>query len=263
MERPLRGRAPTVPGVGRDILERCLTQAFDFSGQGGLDFRRKLLGRVTMPRRTQISVIVLFAQLLIEPALGQLVDNACGSLDNAYGPFDFTDSHDFKENLPVVEKFHYDAGVQQLRGHSGKPNPFAYLPHDIDYTLRAFPNHHPALYTMIRYHLEKVPQGAPPMRYTAACYLDRARRFAPNDPVVVMLEGIYLHKTGDLQEAVSRYELATKMAPNAAEAHYNAGLVHLDLGSNQLALEHAKRAYELGFPLPGLKKELTRLGLWD
>jgi tetratricopeptide (TPR) repeat protein len=46
------------------------------------------------------------------------------------------------------------------------------------------------------------------------------------------------------------------------EIHYNLGLMELELGNKQAAVEHAKQAYALGHPLPGLQRKLERAGLW-
>jgi tetratricopeptide (TPR) repeat protein len=48
----------------------------------------------------------------------------------------------------------------------------------------------------------------------------------------------------------------------SAEIKYNMGLLQIDVGQIDAAVESAKKAYELGFPLPGLKNRLQRLGHW-
>lgn len=75
---------------------------------------------------------------------------ACGSLENAYGPFDYTNPDDFKNKLPLVEIAHFTPKVEGLMG--GKSG---YLWGDLDYTLRAFPNHHRALYAFVRYEIRE------------------------------------------------------------------------------------------------------------
>lgn len=186
----------------------------------------------------------------------------CGSLDNAYGPFDYTDRSDFIEKLPVVENAHFDAGVEQLIGHQGKSGSLGSLDNDIDYTLRAFPNHHRALVTMVRYYLEKVPTGFGRMRYSAECYFDRAMRLAPQDATVRMIHGYYEYKIGHVESALESYKIAVQLAPKSAEAHYNIGLMYAELREYELAGKHAVIAYDLGYPLPGLKNKLLRAGAW-
>ena len=73
----------------------------------------------------------------------------CGVLQNAYGPFDYRDPVSKRDNLPIVESFHFTPDVESLRhGRSGS------VLGDLRYTLRAFPNHHRALKSMARYGLE-------------------------------------------------------------------------------------------------------------
>ncbi len=178
---------------------------------------------------------------------------ACGPLENGYGPFDYTNPRHFREFLPRVEAYHFSAEIENLVGRN--------VVGDIDYTLRAFPNHHRALYSMSRYYLEEVPRGGHRMRYSAECYFDRARRFVPGDAAVVLLEGMYFMKLGKTVEARQRFETALAMEPNSAEIHYNAGLLFADLGEYNRAAEHAKTAYTLGYPLPGLRNKLRKAGV--
>jgi Flp pilus assembly protein TadD len=101
------------------------------------------------------------------------------------------------------------------------------------------------------------------MRYTPECYFDRALRFKSTDSTVHMIYGYYLSKSGKPQEALQRYARALELSPDSAEAHYNVGLLYTDRKEYARAREHAKRAYELGFPLPGLRRKLERAGEWE
>lgn len=212
----------------------------------------------------RLTFVWLVVLSLFEPtdATAQLAGN-CGSIENAYGPYDYTNPVHFKEKLPIVESGHFDAGVEGLTGHMDKAGALGMLGGDIDYTLRAFPNHHRALYAMIRYYDDKVSRGASPMRYSAECYFERAIRMAPTDGTVVLLQGIYFMKVGRSQDARTSFEVALELAPGSAEIHYNAGLGYVDLKEYDLAVQHAHRAYELGYPLMGLKNKLKRLGVWE
>ena len=194
-------------------------------------------------------------------AMAQLAQD-CGSIKNAYGPFDYTNPDHFANKLPIVESGHFDAGVEQLTGHLGKSSEGTMLAGDLDYTLRAFPNHHRALYATVRYDVEKIRRGAAPMRFSTECYFKRAILLAPSDATVRLLQGIYFMKVSRPEEARVSLGVALDMAPNSAEINYNAGLVYTDLKEYELALQHALRAYELGYPLMGLKNKLKRLGVW-
>lgn len=194
-------------------------------------------------------------------ASAQRLPQGCGNLQNAYGPFDYTNPDHFREMLPRVEGAHFDNGVEYLRGHAQHP---LNLPGDIDYTLRAFPNHHRALYTMARYQLQvaKKQYNRKPMRYSARCYFERAMAFKPDDGVVRMIYGVYLFKAGKFEESTQRFQEALERSPNDAEVHYNLGLVLVQTKKYDDALRHAKIAYELGHPMPGLRKQLQRAGVW-
>lgn len=178
----------------------------------------------------------------------------CGDLANAYGPYDYRTD---KDKLAIVEGAHFTLDVESLRSATTGS-----LGADIDYTLRASPNHHRALIAMMtlsrKVNADK-PSGA---RYTIACYLDRATRFAPDDAVVRLIFGTYLAREGKRPEALQQLESAVAMDPNNANVHYNLGLLYVDEKDYPKAREHAQRAYELGFTLAGLRKRLEEAGQW-
>lgn len=93
--------------------------------------------------------------------------------------------------------------------------------------------------------LEAVIQTKPtPIAYTAKAYMH--------------------HKQGDLEKARSvLVEGDAQANGNSAEIHYNLGLILLKLSQPQLAVEHAKKAYAGGYPLPGLRNKLQRAGVWN
>jgi tetratricopeptide (TPR) repeat protein len=185
-----------------------------------------------------------------------VMDAECGPLENAYGPFDYTDASHFREKLPIVEKFHLNSDVENLRrGQSGT------IMGDLDYTLRAFPNHHRALNSIWRYLIANPSAGVPPFR-SADCYFNRAIRFSPKDGTARMIYGSYLFKRGDREGALQRYQEALDIQPESAEAHYNMGLLQVELKRFDQALGHAHKAYALGYPLKGLENRLKRAGKW-
>jgi Flp pilus assembly protein TadD len=95
------------------------------------------------------------------------------------------------------------------------------------------------------------------------CWLDRAVRFAPDDGQVRMLLGVYLLRAGQKEEAVKELESARELVSvDDPNLHYNLGLAYFDLGRFDQSLFHAHKAYELGFPLPGLKNKLVRANRW-
>ena len=215
----------------------------------------------SLPLRVSCALLTLIGMLasLTSTALWAQADEnmamVCGALENAYGPYDYTDPSDFKLKLPIVEGAHFTSDVENLR--KGKSST---IMGDLDYTLRAFPNHHRALNSMAKY-LRDNPAIASQFR-TADCYFDRAMRFRPRDATVRMIYGSYLFKRGDRSAALQRYEEALAIGPESAELHYNMGLLQVELKHLDVALEHAQKAYAMGYPLQGLKHRLQRAGAW-
>ena len=80
--------------------------------------------------------------------------------------------------------------------------------------------------------------------------------------MVKVVYGNYLIKRGKPQEAVGQLEAALAQAGDNANVHYNLGLAYVDLKRYDKALNSAHAAYRLGFPLPGLKNKLQRVGAW-
>ena len=180
----------------------------------------------------------------------------CGDLGNHYGPYDYTNPSHFTEKLPVVEQFHFSR-EQELS--TFKPNSKEKV--DFDYTLRAFPNHHRALMSLVRW-LKNHDRDAWQGRMRAECYFYRALAWRPRDSVARMIFALYLHQNQRLAEAEQQYQNAVKIQPDYAEAHYNLGLLYADQKRWPEALASAHRAYALNYPLPGLKKRLLEAKAW-
>lgn len=200
---------------------------------------------------------LLVALLLAQPG-ETFPQEGCGDLyaEGQFGPFDYTDPR-YKSQLDNVNGNHFNANVQSLtRGQSG------YVGADIDYTLRAFPNHHRALDAMMRLSAKvknEKPLGA---TYTVGCYVERAVRFKPTDPIVRLLYAKYLAGKKQNDKALAQLQEADKLDPNNANIKYNLGLALFDLKRYDEAAEQARQAYALGFPYPGLRKKLESVGKW-
>jgi tetratricopeptide (TPR) repeat protein len=97
---------------------------------------------------------------------------------------------------------------------------------------------------------------------TVECYFERAFAFKPEDATLYMVYGIFLHKKGDLENARVVYERGVSLKPDYGELLYNLGLVLFDLKLYDDAKARAVAAYDLGYPLPGLKRKLERVGKW-
>ena len=183
----------------------------------------------------------------------------CGQLKNGYGPFDYTNSVHVRDKLPVVERVHFDSGIEHLTSERGITGS---LSGDINYTLRAFPNHHRALYTVVKYHTDLEASKRKRLEYSADCYFLRAIEFKSDDPAVRLIYGIYLAKIGNSDAAIQQLNEAHRLAPGSAEIHYNLGLTLLSMGKVDAAARHAHDAYALGYPLPGLRRKLEAVGFW-
>lgn len=199
-----------------------------------------------------------YGWLIISVALLSSHTNAavegCGSLKNGYGPFDYWVD---KGPIAIVLMAHFTPGVETLTQTATGP-----FGGDIDYTLRAIPNHPNALMSMMRLaEREKTerPRGA---RYSVECYFDRAMRFRPKDGMVRMVYAEYLGKHGRNKEALEQLEIAQDLLGANANLHYNIALAYFGLGQYDKSLSHAHKAYALGFNLPGLRNKLERAGKW-
>src|SRR4051794_565696 len=114
--------------------------------------------------------------------------NYCGELKNAYGPFDYRTRAEHAENFTLVESAHFTPEVENgIRGSSGQ------IGGDLDYTLRAIPNHHRALASMARIAVRIKSVYVPGAKYPVECYFERAIRFTPNDGGVRAEFGNYLY----------------------------------------------------------------------
>jgi tetratricopeptide (TPR) repeat protein len=199
---------------------------------------------------------VFSALLLIPFAAISEGYQACGSLDNGYGPFDYRSTETAK--IEIVEKFHFPPKVETLRGGSTASTPGG----DLAYTLKAFPNHPRALMATVRFS-EKTKQDPPPeMIYTVNCWFDRAERFRPDDATVQLLYGLHLVRIGNSKDGITKLESALSLSGDDPNILYNLGLAYFELKQFDKSLEYAKQAYSLGFPLPGLKNKLLKAGKW-
>ena len=203
------------------------------------------------------SITFIASVMILVASSSSYADNYCGELANAYGPFDYRKA-EFAPNLHIVEMAHFTSDVEQgIKGNAG------YLGGDLDYTLRAFPNHHRALATMARLGLKDKTVRVNQAKYPVECYFNRAIRFAPDDGVVHGAYGNYLFALGQTDKALVEFNQAVALEPENATINYNIGLAFLKEKNFEQANKYAKKAYALGFPLPGLKNKLIEAGKWE
>jgi tetratricopeptide (TPR) repeat protein len=184
--------------------------------------------------------------------------NYCGELTNAYGPYDFRRRAEFAANLEIVEVNHFTSDVENgIKGISSS------IGGDLDYTLRAIPNHHRALTTLVTLAQRDRSVQIQGMHYPVECWFDRALRFTPDDGSVYAIYGSYLFALGKTAKATALFKQGAAIDPDNATINYNLGLAYLKQRDYQQARVYAKKAYAGGFPLPGLKNKLAQAGQWD
>ena len=214
-----------------------------------------------MPAKRQIhragrwrTVTLAMALACALPAAAQMAPSQCGPLANAYGPYDYRTD---KDKLPIVEKFHYTPEVEALiRGKSG------HIGGDLEYTLRAFPNHHRALISMMRLGDRVKAPRVPGAQYDVECYFVRGVAFRPDDVTARMLFATFLNSKNRKPEALKQLDFVQTLAANNPFTHYNLGLVYFDVGAFDKALSQAHRAQELGFLRPELAGKLKAANRW-
>jgi uncharacterized protein len=190
-------------------------------------------------------------------AQAQVSSAMCGPVwgTDHFGPMDYRTQRSWATRM--VEPVHFTPKVENLiAGESGT------LGADINYTLRAFPNHHRALISATRLAERGKNDQPPGMLWPVECYFERAIRFAPDDVVVRSLYAQWLGKRGRRPEAESQLETALKTAQDSPISNYSIGLVYFELGDFDKALAQAHRARELGWPRQELAQQLKSAGKW-
>lgn len=206
------------------------------------------------------ALLVLAGSALADGQQGALVE-PCARTDsfprpNVVGPFDYRTGGG---RLSMVESNHFTPTIENLiRGRTGT------LAQELSFLLHGFPNHHRGLVAISRYGLrERSPQPGN-LDYSIDCYFMRALRFQPDDYIVNLLFADYLAKTNRPTQAVQFLD-AVRNAPvsdNPLTA-YNLGMLYLEVGRYDLALEQAHKAMELGNPRTGLADALRAKGKWS
>lgn len=183
-------------------------------------------------------------------------EGSCGPINipTHVGPFDYRTE---RQLLSLVEFGHFQPGVEQLI----KPM-FEDFGADLDYTLKAFPNHHRALLTMAKLTLKQKtlkPKGA---NYSAECYFIRGITFRPDDLIVRMIYASFLVMHQRNQDADKQLDFVLESAGDDPFTHYNVGMIYADMKDWPRALQQAHIALAGGFGRPELKSRLQSAGQW-
>jgi tetratricopeptide (TPR) repeat protein len=175
-----------------------------------------------------------------------------------FGPYDYLRRANFPAELEVVESAHFTPAVEKLEAGNT-----ATAINDIAYTLMAWPNHHRALHSAMKYRMMfwEWPENTqvPP----AECQMQRAMAFSPNDPTPYMMYGLLLHKSKQYEKALFAYRAANSLRPDDVLTLYNMGLTLVELEQYDEAEEVASTVYAAGMPLPGLKNKLIAADHWQ
>ena len=217
----------------------------------------------TPMHKTRATISSISALLCLLACGGPLAAQTINFENFDYGPYDYTNPLHYRERLPVVEKYHFNSDVENLRASM----PGGTIGSHILYVIRSFPNHHRALSAFGRLwdrsgSLVKPPAGVG-RHQTPDFVYQRALAFAPTDGTVRLLYGIYLDDAGRQPEALQMIDQAAELAPDTADINYNLGLMYLRLGEHDKADFHASKAYDQGHPLPGLRKKMVAAGIWQ
>lgn len=209
------------------------------------------------PSITSLLLRTAVAVLLALPGTPAHADlQTCGDpfVNGDVGPWDYTNAEDRSNpnRILIVERHHFNNDVESV-GNAD------YALDNLDYTLRAVPNHHRALNAIARYQVEK-KGGIPPTWRSAECWFERAQTFRPEDGTVWLIYGNMKVRQNDTAAALEAYETAHRLMPKNIEVDYNLGLLYFRLGEYDKALNHAKTAYAGNYPLQGLRRKLADKG---
>lgn len=163
--------------------------------------------------------------------------------------------------LHLVENRHFTDEVRQLvRGSSAR------LPGDILFVLNSIPNHPGALDAYSRYEARyrssksfRENRGNLRPSHEAECFFERANQVYPGNPETQLVWALHHYRNDNLARAQSLLESAIALKPGYIEAHYNLGLIHARHGQLEAAKQHARVAYDAGYPLDGLRKRIAEM----
>jgi tetratricopeptide (TPR) repeat protein len=189
----------------------------------------------------------------VQPVSPRYGPEICGPLENGFGPFDYRTVKE--SDRKIVEQHHFTPPVESLQAGASGP-----IAGDLDYTLRAMPNHHRALAALTRLAQRERTERLRGTRWPVECYFERAIRFAPDDGRTHAAFGAYLHATGRKEEGLRAIEYGSALQPDDPLIAYNFGLLLIDAGFPDRALEQAKKAYGGGIQLPGLRRKIEASG---
>jgi len=94
----------------------------------------------------------------------------------------------------------------------------------------------------------------------ATSALKRAVSTHPDYDGAYIAQSILLKKAGDVAESRQVLLQGVEATGGTAELHYALGLSYFESKDYEAAREHARKAYALGYPIPGLRDRLKKVG---
>lgn len=198
-----------------------------------------------------IKLQLFIGRMLILSALSVNVAQ-CDEAGQSSGHFDYYDQDPAAHKLlGYVEGYHLNQGIAAMN-KGGLSHALGHF----DFILNRFPNHPRVLLLVSEvFHRMKTPAKAD-------LYFQKAIQLYPETAPTYAAYGIFLHKSGQLGRAIENYKTSLKLDPGSMSTHYNLGLAYFDKKQFDLANQHAGEAYAQGFPLPGLRDKLKKVGAW-
>ena len=204
-----------------------------------------------------LAVSIVGALVSIEALAQQSDENhPCGpiAVPRHYGPYDYRTE---RARLVIVDTAHFNARVEALI--SGQTGP---LEGDLNYTLKASPNHHRALLSLLRYSARPKNKEAAGFEWPIECYFERALRFRKDDVVARMIYAQFLGQNKRTPEAIVQLNAALVIGAENAFTQFNAGMIFFDLGEFDRALSLAHRTKAMGLMKPELENRLKQASRW-
>ena len=231
------------------------------------------MNTTNLPKNTilllKISICLLYSIALPvhSQESSERYDADCLPLHRAgkYGPYDYNKAPANQRQLVEMPHFndHYQAylvgkNTARLKLSGGIEAPAS----GFSYTLWAFPNHPLALAAMDDLAIKYKSDTPPGAQLRVHCYFQRAVRFVPEDPLVRSLYGYYYARRGKKEEAMGQIAKAEALNSEISSVAVYSAFAYFDIEEFEKSLAAAKRAYQLGYQLPGLRNKLERAGKW-
>jgi tetratricopeptide (TPR) repeat protein len=173
--------------------------------------------------------------------------------ESTVGPEAWYALHHFCSGLARIER------ADLLPDKDKRKSEIGYAVDEFNFFLQRTPEQHP-LYAeaLVRICLGREKQGQPEAGL-AEC--DRAIAAQPGNSAGYFAKATVLRRQKNLTDARVVLEEGNRTTEgNSAEVQYLLGLTCADLKDYTCAVEHGRRAYALGYPLPGLRNKLKAAG---